>query len=139
VEPSLTSSEGTVTPHRWFEISHHRNRRNEADRSRSFPHSSFVIVRQRFQITYLPGAVTSTPLQGLDLPKKLSGERGFAPEAFIARFASQAQLHVTRPCLKGTLQNTQLLFIQFKQHRNAPSEPRGLPFRCSRRSDRHLG
>jgi hypothetical protein len=33
-------------------------------------------------------------------------------------------LHVTHSRLKGTLQDTQLLFVQFKQHRDAPSEPR---------------
>jgi hypothetical protein len=33
-------------------------------------------------------------------------------------------LHVPHSRLKGTLQNTQLLFIQFKQYHDIPSVPR---------------
>jgi hypothetical protein len=90
----------------------------------SLPRPSLIVFRQRLYVTYTPGAVTSPPLQGFHLPKKLGGECRFAPETLIAGFAAQAQLHVTHSRLKGTLQDTQLLFVQFKQHRDAPSEPR---------------
>jgi hypothetical protein len=33
-------------------------------------------------------------------------------------------LHVTHSRLKGTLQNTEPLFIQFKHHNDIPSVPR---------------
>ena len=88
------------------------------------PRSSLIVFRQKLPIVYAPDAVTRTPLQGFYLPKKLGGECRFAPETLIAGFAAQAQLHVTHSRLKGTLQDTQLLFVQFKQHRDAPSQPR---------------
>jgi hypothetical protein len=78
--------------------------------------SGLVFFGLRLHVPRAPSSVTSTPFQGLYLSKKLCGERRFAPETFVAGFASQAQLHVTNSCLKRTPNYGQLLFFDFKQH-----------------------
>jgi hypothetical protein len=59
------------------------------------------------------------PFQSLDLSKKLSRECRLAPKALITRIASQAQVHVAHSRFEGSPENTQLLFVQFEQHRCA--------------------
>jgi hypothetical protein len=54
----------------------------------AWPRSTIVVFRHGLPIRYAPGAVTSPPLQGFHLSKKLGRECGFAPETFIAGFAS---------------------------------------------------
>jgi hypothetical protein len=80
--------------------------------------------------------VTHTPFQRFDLPKKLAGERRFAPETLVTGFAPQAQMHVSHPRLKGTPEDGQLLSIQFEQHADLGSWLYGSSLRCCRRSDR---
>jgi hypothetical protein len=75
-----------------------------------------IFVGKRLDIANAPSAMASASLQGLDLPKKLCRKRCFAPEALIARVASQARLHVTHSRFEGAPETAQLLFAQVKQH-----------------------
>ena len=64
--------------------------------------SGVVFLGQRLYIADAPCAVTRTPLQRFDLPKKLRSEHRFTLEALIAGFAPQAQVYVAHSRLKGT-------------------------------------
>jgi hypothetical protein len=86
-------------------------------------HSVLVFFRQGLGITYGPCAVTCLPFQSFDLPKKLCCEGHFAPEALIARVASQARVHVTHSRVEGAPETAQLLLAQVKQHVRRASFP----------------
>jgi hypothetical protein len=79
---------------------------------------------QGLDIAYGPCAVTCLPFQSFDLPKKLCRECCFAPEALIARVASQARVHVTHSRVEGAPENAQFLLAQFKQHVRRASRSR---------------
>ena len=81
--------------------------------------SVLVFFRHRLDLPYSPGAVTSLPLQSFNLPQKLGRECRFVPETFISRVAAETQVHITGSRLQGASENTQLLFVQFEQHRRA--------------------
>ncbi len=78
--------------------------------------SVLVLFRQRLDPSNVPSTVTCRSFQGLDLPKKLDCECGFAPEALIPRIASQAQVQVTCSRFESPPENAQLLLAQVKQH-----------------------
>jgi hypothetical protein len=64
--------------------------------------SAIVFFWHRLDLPNSPGAITSLPLQGLYLPKKLRREPHFSPKSFIAGIAAQALLHVACSGLKGS-------------------------------------
>jgi hypothetical protein len=68
--------------------------------------------------------VTSLPFQSFDLSQMLCRECRFAPEALIARVASQAHVHVPHSRVEGSPENAQLLSIQVKQHVRRASNSR---------------
>jgi hypothetical protein len=68
--------------------------------------------------------MTCLPFQSFDLSQKLCRECCFAPEALIARVASQARVHVTHSRFKGSPENAQLLLAQFKHHVRLASRSR---------------
>jgi hypothetical protein len=76
--------------------------------------SVLVFFRQRLDVPYPPGTVTNLPFERFDLPQKLGRDCRFAPEALVSRIAPQAQVHVTCSCLKGSPEDTQLLFVEFE-------------------------
>ena len=60
--------------------------------------------------------MTRLPFQSFDLSQKLCRECCFAPDALIARIASQARVHVAHSRVEGAPETAQLLLAQVKQH-----------------------
>jgi hypothetical protein len=102
-----------------------RNSIAQGTQPHRLPGSGPVFSGLGLHIANSPSEVTGTPFQSFHLPKKLRRECRFAPETLVAGFAPQAPLHVAGSRFEGTPQDAQLLFIQFEQHHDTPSIPRG--------------